>query len=799
MVTYLDNSNAKKYHILFDKAANLLKSKQPESLTNSLKSISTDPNVSNDELWQDFTISSLNEYFAYLKDIVEVAAQESTDAARFYVRLPLDEDVFAINANTREIVVPRNFENNGIGVQGDELAEVVYFTIDRFFDMIDLASEDIHIAIQWELTQNGEQVRGFSCNFGKDIESIPGTIIFGWPISHELTETPGTIRFAVRFYSIDTNKQSFKYSLTTLPATVRINPSLDHEIIEKSKEEIDYGNLITSRIKNAGIYNPSMPTPSAPEINIPLHVISPETNAKIVDLPDEYKLTTDTEIDPTKQYFVLEDEEYQEVNSPIKSELSNYYEHINFVKLGIGAQPSDVGVVGYDWRQFPYLEDSGEYEDTSDTISENIDIEYIQIQDDLNPNYQYYIKNDNGYSLIDITTQLKLNEETNTYPFVYQNEIKEINGEEQVVQVPKGYERASEVGGGYLEELYMKISTIKVNTTGIYTADVSARALVNTVTTTMPQKDGITIPGPLSPVITMPADITTEENKKQIAHVIIDSSDIQLTPDVVEGEAGKSIDEVGEYTVNVAKVWQVRQGEEWLPVTNIDGFVSVSSDKNPILTISNVRNEAVDGDEYRIKATSTRNKVSTSTTSGIYRVTHAPVKPEILVQDYIGDRFVWTARAYDSNNNTKTGSLNGKLEVAVTEDNIKTDGISYIWVKANRNDSEIMKGFFKVDLPESAEDLVNNEQYLKFINKINAALGITDTSEPHQSDTMPLRTRDDIVKELNKIASATVDAGDDTLRYRTSFTPTENGIYYCVVINELNNNLAVNVSPFFIV
>ena len=52
MITYLDNSNAKQYHILFDKATTLLKSKKPDSLTEALRSISTNQDATPDELWR---------------------------------------------------------------------------------------------------------------------------------------------------------------------------------------------------------------------------------------------------------------------------------------------------------------------------------------------------------------------------------------------------------------------------------------------------------------------------------------------------------------------------------------------------------------------------------------------------------------------------------------------------------------------------------------------------------------------------------------------------------------------------
>ena len=43
--------------------------------------------------------------------------------------------------------MPENFAKYGVGVQGDEIAEILYFSIDRFFDAIDLAEKEI--LIQW--------------------------------------------------------------------------------------------------------------------------------------------------------------------------------------------------------------------------------------------------------------------------------------------------------------------------------------------------------------------------------------------------------------------------------------------------------------------------------------------------------------------------------------------------------------------------------------------------------------------------------------------------------------------------
>ena len=125
MVTYISAKNAEKYRILFDKANKAL-------------------NLSDTDI-----ISSLNQYFANLQDLMKI--KEDEDTIRSFVRLPLDEDFFEIDANSRTIKIPSTtFGRYGVGVEGDEMAEVVYFTIDRFFDAMDLASPDLNIIIQWE-------------------------------------------------------------------------------------------------------------------------------------------------------------------------------------------------------------------------------------------------------------------------------------------------------------------------------------------------------------------------------------------------------------------------------------------------------------------------------------------------------------------------------------------------------------------------------------------------------------------------------------------------------------------------
>lgn len=175
--------------------------------------------------------------------------------------LPIDEDVFDVNANTREITVPLMFRNYGVSVQGDELAEVVYFRVDRFFDAMDLDTADIYI--QWT-TSDG--ISGFSRPWVVDIESEPNKMIIGWAISSKMTQKAGSIRFALRFIRWNDTKTELTYSLSTLTQTATIKSGLDFDLtdIENLLDDSDTADMIRGRIQQSktqivGLESAAMP------------------------------------------------------------------------------------------------------------------------------------------------------------------------------------------------------------------------------------------------------------------------------------------------------------------------------------------------------------------------------------------------------------------------------------------------------------------------------------------------------------------------------------------------------------
>ena len=251
MITYVDNSNAIKYTVLFEQATQDLVAAQIQADNNGESGFSytyqkdennqpyVDPNTG---LYvADDPITTIEKYFAYLKYLVELEDANSSDnrkvlhsLGRRYTMLPLDEPPFDIDANSRKITIPSNFSANGVAVQGDQLAEVLYFRIDRYFDAKDL--DDAEIFIQWE-TADG--TTGLSAPIVIDIMSEPNKIIFGWALSEALTKTPGNIKFAVRFYKWANDAMTkLSYSWASQTVSVAVKETLNYTLSDVVLQQI---------------------------------------------------------------------------------------------------------------------------------------------------------------------------------------------------------------------------------------------------------------------------------------------------------------------------------------------------------------------------------------------------------------------------------------------------------------------------------------------------------------------------------------------------------------------------------
>ena len=212
---------------------------------------------------QNDAITSLDAYFAVITQLANIDP--------IFTVLPLDKPTFDINANSRAIKVPEEYKKNGISVQGDEIAEIIYFSVDRYFDSVDLYDEDIRIAIQWEGASHDRVngLQGVSSEHIRDITTrkAEDKMIFGWALNSDITKYPGTIKFAVRFYKLQTGddgQPEITFSLSTLTQSATINPALDFTIKQGNFDAKVYNDSakIKNRLKNSV-------TPSELDIALP--------------------------------------------------------------------------------------------------------------------------------------------------------------------------------------------------------------------------------------------------------------------------------------------------------------------------------------------------------------------------------------------------------------------------------------------------------------------------------------------------------------------------------------------------
>lgn len=226
---------------------------------------------------ENIVIDTLEAYYAHIEEIARNFGGK-------FLRMPVDEDFLLINNNTREISVSKtSFAKNGIAVEADHLAEIVYFKADRYFDRMDLSQNKMHIEIRWSLLNAKRQVvkYGASQALFIDAESFPGEIVFGWAITRDMCSEAGSLSFSVCFY-IGENKAAEEiglrdYSLNTQIASLPVKAGIG---ITKVDEQVDSQNDIFKALFNSVYTDKSVMPLDQPVFSY----LSWEHD----DIPDEY-------------------------------------------------------------------------------------------------------------------------------------------------------------------------------------------------------------------------------------------------------------------------------------------------------------------------------------------------------------------------------------------------------------------------------------------------------------------------------------------------------------------------------
>lgn len=313
-------------------------------------------------------ITTLEEYFSWIRNLGNISKK--------YTVLPLDEDHFEINANTRAINIPASFKKNGVAVQGDDLAEVLYFKIDRYFDYMDLNNCDIYI--QWETPKaaDGTTIKSASPAYIRDIESEPGKLIFGWALSDAITANSGTLKFSVRFFQWEDPEnvkaggdKIIAYSFSTLTAQVLIQPSINFNPEKDEYIVDDCGDRLIERLENSQVVGGYA-------------AAVPEFVVNLVENPQSNKLGYDLNPD-TNEFELL-----------------------------VQAFSSDTGAISYTWKRQALNEDNTTTDTSIDTIP-SITAFVEGDKNNMNKSYVYYMYlGDDKYTALNrALTQEELNDD----------------------------------------------------------------------------------------------------------------------------------------------------------------------------------------------------------------------------------------------------------------------------------------------------------------------------------------------------------------------------------------------------
>lgn len=311
----------------------------------------------------DISITDLESFFHYVRQLAEINPN--------FTRLPLDEEPFRINGNTRSIIIPEAFKKLA-GVSGDHTAETIWFEVDRYFDAIDLQTQNVYI--EWKHLTTGK--KGLHAPYTKDYESRPNKILFPWVLTKDVT-TPGVVEFSVRFYTLD--NETIDYSLGTLSAKINISDTLNFDLTPELEDEIniltekDGYNSILKRLSNNIIYGGQYS--GQPIIFVDLDNKTHNKNVVLLTAVDKYPKRGNAE-----GYDIVCGE----------MELLDDEGEANILKAS-GSSP-DSGKITYRWQKADLNFTTGI--EWGSIGADYIHSEYVKTLDtEYNENKQYYIEN----------------------------------------------------------------------------------------------------------------------------------------------------------------------------------------------------------------------------------------------------------------------------------------------------------------------------------------------------------------------------------------------------------------------
>ena len=154
----------------------------------------------------------------YASKLVEIQLMKDEN---YFAPIPESEKIYQIDLNARSAEAP-----SALSVTNDHEAEIIYFEVDRFFDMQDILETTCLITY---VNAAGEKFVYNVPRYDAVTKAREGKVLIPWVVGQNVTRKAGTVKFAFKFYIIDLHSLEFTYLLHTTPATTRVLQGLDPE------------------------------------------------------------------------------------------------------------------------------------------------------------------------------------------------------------------------------------------------------------------------------------------------------------------------------------------------------------------------------------------------------------------------------------------------------------------------------------------------------------------------------------------------------------------------------------------
>lgn len=184
-------------------------------------------------------ITTFEEYYSHLSLI------NDTNKPQLAILIPKNEKIYQINLEERTVETPP-----ALGVKKDHYAETIYFSVDRYYDNMDLASTTclIQYINEGVKKDTGVEDQGhFYLVPFYDITTLKdqNKILLPWMVGESVTAAAGNVKFSFRFFQLNAENE-YIYNLNTKEATSKILNNMD--ITNKDNENLNIPTDTVSQI-----------------------------------------------------------------------------------------------------------------------------------------------------------------------------------------------------------------------------------------------------------------------------------------------------------------------------------------------------------------------------------------------------------------------------------------------------------------------------------------------------------------------------------------------------------------------